>query len=387
MRPPPAQDRPPRDHGPHTLKVWEGTVVGLYGDDVFVELGPRMQGVISRRRFEREPGVGDSYHFTLLGQEESLWALSLSQTKALASWEGMEDGSQVQARVVRCKPGGLELKVGPLHAFMPRSHCGLPRGKQPAILVGKTITCEVIQVDPERQRVLLSRKLVLQRERESERQRQVGALQVGQVVSGRVTRIEPYGVFVRFGRGMEGLVHVSNLSWDRVEDPGELVKKGEQLDAVVLYVRNRGKRIGLGLKQMGDDPWLDFARRHRIGQVVEGSVARVVEYGAFVSLSLGIEGLLHRSETGSAPDGRMGAILAPGQKLSVRILELDGERQRLSLSLLHPDGARIAPEEAAGARLFADRDPDEQEGDLKANLGRLLRGALEEDEPRPPGPS
>src|SRR5436190_983332 len=173
-----APDPPSRDHGPHTLRVWRGVVVGLFGDDVFVELGPRMQGVISRRQFEQAPRMGDSFEFTLRGQEEGLWALALSEARPIANWESMEAGSLVHARG---------------------------------------------------------------------REREVGALGGGAVVQGRVTRIEPFGVFVAFGHGMEGFVHVSNLSHDRVEDPGSIVKLADTLDLRVLYVKKGGKRIGLGL--------------------------------------------------------------------------------------------------------------------------------------------
>jgi len=244
-------DNPPaKDHGSHTLRVWRGVVVGLFGDDVFVELGQRMQGVISRRQFADSPEIGDAFEFTLRGQEEGLWALALSEARPIATWESMEPGSLVHARVVRAAPGGLELKVGPLHAFMPKSHTGVARDEKPDVLVGKTLAGEVIEVDRERQRVLVSRKLVVQRERASEHQRAVGALKAGSLVQGRVTRIEAYGIFVAFGHGMEGFVHVSNLAHDRVEHPRELVKEGDVLDLCVLYVKKGGKRIGLGLKQM-----------------------------------------------------------------------------------------------------------------------------------------
>ena len=240
-------------HGPDTLRVLQGTVVGLNGDDVFVELGPRMQGVISRRQFDEPPAVGEVYDFTLHDQEDGLWVLSLADVGSLSSWEEMERGSLVQARAIRTRPGGLELKIGPLHAFLPTSQTGLARGEEQQ-LVGRNVTCEVIEVDAERQRVVVSRKLVLQRERESSRQRAVDALKPGQVIQGRVTRLEPYGAFVRFGRGLEGMIHVSNLSHERVEDPAELLKLGETVDAKVLYIKQGGKRIALGLKQMDESP-------------------------------------------------------------------------------------------------------------------------------------
>lgn len=372
-----------QDHGPHTLRVCEGTVVGVHGDDVFVELGPRSQGVISVRRFPEPPEPGQTYDFTLRGQEEGLWVLELQESRTLDSWECMERGLLVHARVIRCNPGGLELKIGRLHAFMPRSQTGLPRERSPAELVGKNLTCEVIEVDPERQRVTLSRKLVQQRERESERERLVGSLRPGRVMQGRVRRIEPYGVFVRLGTGMEGMVHVSNLSYERVAHPEEVVHKGETIEVVVLAVRQSGKRISLGLKQMSPSPWEALAADDLVDRIVEGTVTRVADYGLFVAVRPGVEGLAHRSECGLAPDRLPRERFAPGQPLSVRVLDLDVERERLSLSLLYRDGSGIDAEEAANARELAGSDASADGGGLGTNLGRLLQGALE---PPPAGP-
>jgi small subunit ribosomal protein S1 len=379
------EDPPAKDHGPHTLCVWRGVVVGLFGDDVFVELGPRMQGVISRRHLAQAPEIGDAFDFTLRGQEEGLWALALSEQRPIATWESMEPGSLVHARVVRVAPGGLELKVGPLHAFMPKSHTGVARDEKPDGLVGKMLTCEVIEVDRERQRVLVSRKLVLQRERASEHQRAVGALKEGEVVQDRVTRIESYGAFVAFGHGMEGFVHVSNLSHERVEHPSALLKEGDGLDLRVLYVKKGGKRIGLGLKQMTESPWATIDKHCYVDQIVEGTVTRVVEFGAFVKIREGIEGLLHASEAGSEGDRRLRSFVAPGQRLSVRICEIDAESRRMSLSLVHRNGARITAEEAANAKTFAELAQANPDARLRLNLGKLLMRALAGSQPSTSG--
>lgn len=365
-----------RDHGAHTLKVWPGTIVGTSGNDVFVELGPRMQGVIGRGEFDEEPAVGASFQFTLRGQEEDLWVLALAESRSLATWEEMEVGSLVQARAIREKPGGLELKVGPLHAFMPKSQTGLSRGRRPSLLIGKTFTCEVIEIDSERQRVLLSRKLVEQRGRENDHQRAIGNLKLGQVVNGRVSRIEQYGAFVTFGRGFEGLIHVSNLALERVGHAAEVLALGDQVEVKILTIRQGGKKIGLGLKQMQESPWKIVERFHYFDQVVGGTVTRHADFGVFVAIHKGVEGLLHNSETGN-PDARARDHLPVGQQLSVRIQDFDCEAERMSLSLLHRNGARIARDEAANAKSFeailAERDADS----LSTNLGGLLREALD----------
>jgi len=365
-----------KDHGAHTLKVWRGTVVGVYGDDVFVELGPRMQGVISRRQFELAPRVGDVYDFTLRGREEGLWALALG-AQSLSTWEEMEPGSLVQARATGANADGVELKIGPLHAFMPKSHTGLPREQKPSLLVGKTLTCEVIEVDSERQRVVVSRKLVLQRERDDERQRDVGALRVGQLVHGRVSRIEDFGVFVTFGHGVEGMIHVSNLAYERPRHPTDVVHIGEALSAKVLAVRDSGKRVSLGLKQLQPSPWSAVAARLTAGRIIEGTVKRIVPFGAFIAVLPGIEGLVHNSEADLRGQRDLAAQLEPGAKISVRVMTLDTGAERLSLSLLHPDGRLIGREEAQALDTFqqlAVHNP----GGLSRSLGSVLRRAIGE---------
>lgn len=376
MRPRPS-DLHDRDHGAHTLKVWRGAVVGVFGDDVFVELGPRMQGVISRGKFERTPELGDEFDFTLRGLEEGLWSLSLAEVveKSLVTWEKLEVGSLVQARTIRLAPGGLEAKIGPLHAFLPKSHCGLPRDARLETLVGKIFTCEVIEVDRERARVTISRKVVLQKERESEHQRLVDQLKIGELVQGRVVRIEDYGAFVTFGRGLEGLVHVSNLCHERVAHPSEVVVLGQVLELKVLGVKHGGKRIALGLKQVGESPWRDVERTLYVGALVEGVVTRVLEFGAFVALRAGVEGLVPVSESGQASERGLAAWLRPGARISARVLSFDVARERLSLSLVHPNGQRIQPEEAANRAAFDDLERERAGRELRARLGDVLKRA------------
>lgn len=377
-----------KDHGPHTLKVWRGTVVGAFGDDVFVELGPRMQGVISRRVFAETPREGECFDFTLRGQEDGLWALSRVEERPLATWDAMEVGSLVQARVTGRNDGGLELKIGPLHAFMPRSQTGLPRGTDPKVLVGKTLPCEVVEVDAERQRVLVSRRVLLERERADERQRDVHALEPGQIVRGRVTRLEEFGAFVGFGAGLEGLVHVSNLSYDPVRHPADMLRIGEPVEAKVLAIRRGGRRIALGLKQMAPSPWRGLEQRVEPGDIVEGQVTRAVGAGVLVAIERGVEGLLPSSQAGLSPAQRLADTLQAGQTLAVRVVSMDVESERLSLSLVHADGARIRVDEAAGLQELRERRRAGGLREAATNLGQLLQRALKHGgaTPRPASP-
>jgi small subunit ribosomal protein S1 len=363
-------------HGPHTLKVYTGTVVGLHGNDVFVELGVRMQGVIARDHFDPAPQIGDTFEFTLRGQEDGLWVLARREEQVLATWENLELGSWVQARAIRCAHGGLEMKIGPLHAFMPKSHTALARDERPDVLVGKHFTCEVIEIEKERQRVVLSRKFVVQRGRESDHGREIGSLCVGERVHGHVTRVEEYGVFVAFGSGLEGLVHVSNIAYARVADPAEVLRVGQAVEARVLAIRDGGKRIALGLKQLLPNPWEHIRELLSPGDLVEARVTRVREFGAFVAVAAGIEGLLPASECDLRPGEALSRSLAVGDVLSLRVLELDPAHERISFSLRHAGGARIATYEAASRALAQRVAQPEGTNRLGASLREKLTQAL-----------
>jgi ribosomal protein S1 len=372
MRREPDSLSPAREHGSHTLKVYSGTVVGRFGKDVFVELGVRMQGVIALDHFDAPPEVGEVFDFTLRGQEDGLWVLALREEEVLATWEDLEVGSWVQARAVRSAFGGLEMKIGPLHAFLPKSHTGLARDEKPDVLVGKHFTCEVIEIEKERQRVLLSRKFVAQRERASPHQREIGSLRVGENVHGQIARIEEYGVFVAFGHGLEGMVHVSNIAYERVGHPAEALRVGQSIEARVLAIRDGGKRIALGLKQLTSNPWERVDSLLAPGDLVEAKVMRVRDFGAFLSIACGIQGLLPISECGLRPNESIDSALRPGETRSVRVIELDASRERVAFSLCHLGGARIGLDEAANRTLML----GQAGGTIASRLGASLRDKL-----------
>lgn len=346
------------EHGKHTLKVWRGKVVAVFGDDVFVELGPRMQGVCSLRSFARPPSAGDTYDFTLRGLEAGLWSVALKSEESLQAWEEMVVGALVQARVVREAPGGLEVKIGRLHGFLPRSHSGLPRERKVVELVGRTLPCEVIEVDAQRQRVVVSRRLTKQKEKHDERVREAERLKIGATLSGRVVRVEDYGAFVALGRGLEGLVHVSNLSHARLAHPSEVVAPGQVLEVKVLSIRDGGRRIGLGLKQLQESPWAALERTIHAGQVLEGVVAGLAPFGVFVEVAGGAQGLVPLEECGMDPrlsNGLDKLGLAPGAKVLVRVVDFDLSGERLKLSLQHAAGGRLVAEDVADLGAWLER--------------------------------
>ena len=356
----------------------------MHGDDVFVELGPRKEGVISKRAFTAPPKIGERHNFTLRGREESLWVLNLVEQQTLDQWEELEEDSLHSARVLKSTHDGYQVKLGPLYAYMPYSESGVRKSRNRSALIGRSIMVMVLAVDADKQRAVVSRKAVLRMQREG---RDPHSIVPGQTVRGRVSRIEPYGAFIRFGRGREGLCHVSNISVERVTHPSDCLRVGEVVQARVLHVRAGGRRIGLGLKQMSEDPWMRVERECWEGQIVAVDVVRVGTFGAVCRLIPGVEGILPASELIGEPPPRGGPGVA--DRISVRILELEPSARRIAFSERHASGARVLAEEAEAARQFEawgtaqaipkskDANPAPVPG-AGTRLGDLLRRALDE---------
>jgi ribosomal protein S1 len=354
-----------------------GTVVGVDANDVFVELGPREQGVISRTEFDEPPEVGAVLEFSVRGEEDGLLLLSRREAKELAAWDELEVGSLVQARATGVNTGGLELKIGPLAAFMPASHVGLAREEELGRHLGQTMLCQVLEIDRGRKRVVISRRAVLEAERDQARAEAADSLTVGGVVRGKVTRIEKFGAFVEVARGLEGLVHVSNVSRKRVEDLEEVLKVGQEVEALVTEIKEGGRRIGLSMKALEPDPWDEVPHRYHEGTIVEGRVVRVADFGAFAELEPGVDGLVHVSQLSRDRIGRVQEAVKVGDTFPVRVLSVDAHAQRISLSRLDEHGSLLGTEEAADAGAVREMIQGSQQGGaLGTNLGDLFRKAL-----------
>lgn len=358
-------------------QLMPGIVAGVSGDDVIIELGPRMQGVCGITEFDGEPKVGDSHRFMLRGREDDLWILSLRGAKELEAWEQLEVGSHTKARVTGQNQGGLTLKIGSHEAFMPMSQVSTDRDLDVSTLLGQTVVCEVLEIDRGRNRVLLSRRRIEERERMEALSAAVGALEPGTKVKGKVTRIEPFGAFVNIGNGVEGLVHVSQISRQRVEKVDEVLKVGQDVDAMVLELKDGGKRIALGMKQLEPDPWDEVPHQLHVDGQVTGKVTRIADYGAFVEVLPGIEGLLHVSQVSSERIQNLGRVLSVGQELAVRVTSVDSGSRRISLSRLDPRGAVIGSEDAVETETIQKAMKDSSAGSIGTNLGDLFKKALD----------
>jgi ribosomal protein S1 len=356
----------------------KGTVVGIDGDDVIVELGPRMQGVLPQNEFDTPPKVGETYEFSLHGQKEGLWLLSRRKARLLAAWNQLEVGAQVEGTVKAVNSGGLEVVIGQLNAFMPASQAADHHVDDLSRLVGEKMVVEVLELDPKKKRVVVSRRKVLGAQREERRREIAGSLSVGDRVKGTVTRVEAFGAFVDLG-GVEGLVHVSQISRRRIENAADAVKPGQSVEAEVVKIEEGGRRIGLSMKVLEPDPWAEAAAKYAPDAVYPGKVVRVAEFGAFVELEPGVDGLVHVSQIGGGGERvrNVAEKLPVGKQVDVRVVAVDSRARRISLSCLDSHGAVLGSDEAAsGEEVRQAVSQIQAPKAIGTNLGDLLKRSM-----------
>ncbi len=315
----------------------QGRIVGMRDNDVFIDYGGKAEGFISSDEFEPEnpPEVGQVFEFIPHGfdRDSGQMRLSLRETKLDTDWDSIKVGDVVEARVTGTNIGGLELAIHGIRAFMPRSQVDTVRHEDFRGFVGRRLECEVTEVNRRGKNVLLSRRRVLEREQETAREELKGQLEVGQVRKGTVRRLVDFGAFVDIG-GIEGLLHVSDMSYSRIQHPKEMLKVGQELDVQILKIDSRRDRISLGIKQMSPDPWMLIEANYRAGQTVEGRVTRLMDFGAFVELEPGVEGLIPLSELSWTQHVRHPReIVSENDAVRVSVLSVDAAKRRVSLSL------------------------------------------------------
>ena len=328
-----------------------GTVLAVDDYGIIVDVGLKRDGVVPRHEAdslgdEFSYKVGDTITVMVVNTEdrEGNLIVSIQQARASRDWDRarrqMERGDLHCARVIDSNRGGLIVPYGELRGFVPASHIvGLPRGldEQERIealqtFIGRELEMKIIEVNSRRRRLVLSQRLAQREAREEAKKRLLDELKVGDVVTGTVSSLRDFGAFVDLG-GADGLIHVSELSWHRVNHPSEIVKPGDQIQTYILQLDHEQQRIGLSLKRLQPNPWEEIARDHGLGELVDGTVSRVVSFGAFVELDNGIEALLHISEISEPPPQRVEDVLNPGDHVVARIINLEPRRQRMGLSI------------------------------------------------------
>ncbi|PQZ95743.1 30S ribosomal protein S1 [Arthrobacter sp. MYb227] len=339
----------------------EGIVVKVDRDEVLLDIGYKTEGVIPSRelsiKHDVDPGdvvaVGDNVEALVLTKEDKEGRLILSKKRAQyeRAWGDIEkikeEDGVVTGTVIEVVKGGLILDIG-LRGFLPASLVEMRRVRDLAPYIGQEIEAKIIELDKNRNNVVLSRRAWLEQTQSEVRSTFLNKLEKGQVRPGVVSSIVNFGAFVDLG-GVDGLVHVSELSWKHIDHPSEVVEVGQEVTVEVLEVDLDRERVSLSLKATQEDPWQTFARTHALGQVVPGKVTKLVPFGAFVRVEDGIEGLVHISELAVRHVELAEQVVSVGDELFVKVIDIDLERRRISLSLkqanegVDPEGTEFDP--------------------------------------------
>ena len=342
----------------------KGRVVGFHGNDVFVEVpGGRSQGVLPIQQFEgKRPSVGDEVEFEVERYDPADGLLILTREGAaqtVTDWSSVAYGMVVEARVTGTNKNktGLTIEVNGIKGFLPASQLDLYRVENLDQFLNQRLKVMVAEVSPEERNLIVSRRAILERERQVKAEEFWKTIAEGQIKKGIVRSIKPFGVFVDLD-GADGLLPVSELSWQRVNDPNELFKVGDSVEVMVNRVDHDTRKISLSLRALTRSPWDDFAERVKAGARMKGKVTRTADFGAFVELEPGIEGLVHISELSTQRVRRVRDVVSEGQPVEVEVLSVDVPARRISLSLKSIMREKDEAEDAA--------DEAERQADLAA---------------------
>ena len=353
--------------------VVNGKVVRIDRDEVLLDIGYKSEGVIPSGELSirkavdtsEEVELGEEIDALVVTKEDSEGRLILSKKRARfeKAWRKIEaaaeSGQPVEGNVIEVVKGGLIIDLG-IRGFLPASLVDIRRVHNLDEFMSQTLECKVIELNRSRNNVVLSRRAVLEEERKEVRDQILDRLQPGDVVEGKISNIVDFGAFVDL-EGIDGLIHISELSWSHVNHPTEVVAIGDTVKIKVLDIDRDRQRISLGLKQTQEDPWQRVVSTYRSGDVLEGKVTKVVSFGAFVEILDGVEGLVHISELADHHVENPSEVVELGSILNVKILEIDEERRRLSLSIKRVEGQNMLLKDL-GAAIEAASDPSEEEG-------------------------
>ncbi|WP_420096027.1 30S ribosomal protein S1, partial [Brevibacterium sediminis] len=358
--------------------IVEGEVVKVDRDEVLVDIGYKTEGVILARelsiKHDVDPGevveVGDEIEALVLQKEDKEGRLMLSKKRAQyeRAWGDIEkikeDDGVVTGTVIEVVKGGLIVDIG-LRGFLPASLVEMRRVRDLAPYIGQQVEAKIIELDKNRNNVVLSRRAWLEQTQSAVRHDFLQTLQKGQVRPGVVSSIVNFGAFVDLG-GVDGLVHVSELSWKHIDHPGEVVTVGDEVTVEVLDVDMDRERVSLSLKATQEDPWQHFARTHVIGQIVPGKVTKLVPFGAFVRVEDGIEGLVHISELAVRHVDLPEQVVSVDETIYVKVIDIDLERRRISLSLKQAnEGVDPEAEEFLDPALYGMPQEYDEDGNYK----------------------
>jgi small subunit ribosomal protein S1 len=344
-------------------EIRTGVIASIIPGRILVSVGTKSEGIIEGKEYELIPSeeldnlkLGEEIPVFVVNPEDSNGNLILSYMRAREeeSWAEVEDllasKEATHSTIIGYNKGGLIVPIGGLRGFVPASQVSMVRrsaatGDTPeqrwGKMIGEEIDVCVIEVDRERRRLILSERAAVSETRESVRERVLDELKEGKVYTGRITSIADFGIFVNVN-GADGLVHMSEISWDRVQNPGDLYKVGQEVKVKVINIDHEKKRIGLSIRQLQDDPWDEKAAEYQVGKLVEGTITRLTKFGAFARLTDDIEGLIHISEISERRIEHPKEVLNEGDICTLRIIKVDPSVHRIGLSLRRVDSMAYA---------------------------------------------
>jgi len=321
-----------------------GIIMEIRDDTVVVNAGLKSEGIVPISQFMNlqgilEVAVGDSVQVALDTVEDGFGETRLSRDKAKRSlvWDKLEsafeDAATIEGKISGKVKGGFTVDIDDIRAFLPGSLVDVRPVRDPAYLEGKDLEFKIIKLDRKRNNIVVSRRAVVESEFSAEREQMLDRLEEGAVVTGVVKNLTDYGAFLDLG-GIDGLLHITDMAWKRVHHPSEVVNVGDELEVRVLRFDRERNRVSLGLKQLGDDPWNDLSRRYPVGARLFGKISNITDYGCFVEIEDGVEGLVHVSEMDwTNKNVNPAKVVHTGQEVEVMVLEIDEERRRISLGM------------------------------------------------------
>ncbi len=320
--------------------ILRGKIIGKAGDDFLVEVGLKSEGVLDRHEFEEPDAVeiGDVVEVLLETIETDSGMVSISKRKAdrIRGWERImttsAEGDEVEGKVMRKIKGGLLVDIG-VPVFLPASQVDVRRPADIGTFIGQTIRASIIKIDESRRNIVISRRKLIESERTEKRKKLLETLQEGDLVTGTVKNIADFGAFIDLG-GIDGLLHITDMSWGRINHPSEMVRIDQQLEVRVLNIDREKEKIALGLKQKEDSPWQDVEKKYPVNTRVKGVVTNIVSYGSFVKLEDGVEGLVHISEMSwTRRINHPSEVVSVGEEVEVVVLDINKDKQEISLGI------------------------------------------------------
>ncbi|MGE0607890.1 MAG: S1 RNA-binding domain-containing protein [Pirellulales bacterium] len=358
----------------------KATVAKIHRGNVFFELGGRNQGLAPMASFAEPPVEGAAMDVIVsrFDPEEGLYLVNVpGGATAVGDWSQISQGVTVEAKITGHNKGGLECDVNRIRGFIPAGQISLYRVEDLAQFVGQKMLCIVTEANPDRRNLILSHRAVLEREKEAAQEKLRGEIAVGQVREGIVRSIRDFGAFVDLG-GIDGLLHVSQLSWARVKHPSDVLTEGQTVTVKIHKIDPETGKLSLAMKELTESPWEGVVQRYPARSTVEGTVSKVMDFGAFIQLEPGVEGLVHISEIAHQRVFRVSDFLKEGQRVEVQIQSVDAEKQRISLSmkamLAKPEPVKKDAEPAAEEEAPPPPMPKQPSKPLKGGIGRGTGG-------------